>query len=70
MKNIAKYLNTFINAIIFFIVYIIGIGITYVIFKLFKKEFIKPACLPKEKNSYWHNREFKKIDGEGYYQQF
>ena len=56
-----------INTVLLFVVYIIGVGITAIIARLFGKRFLKTRL---GKKSYWNDLDLKKQDLEEYYRQF
>lgn len=63
--NIALIINT----VLLTLVYIIGIGFTSVIAKIFKKHFLE-LKVSKNKESYWQDLNLKKKPIEEYYRQF
>ena len=63
--NIALIINT----VLLTFVYIIGIGFTSIIAKIFKKHFLE-LKVSKNKESYWQNLNLKKRPIEEYYRQF
>ncbi|MBS3140787.1 hypothetical protein J4405_01420 [Candidatus Woesearchaeota archaeon] len=67
-KVVTGTIINIVNFILLLPVYFIGVGITSIIAKLFKKGFLN---LKKEnKKSYWTNNEVKKGEIEDYYRQF
>ena len=61
-------ISLIVNSALLFIVYIIGVGITSIIAKIFGKHFLK--IKEKEKNSYWEYLGLGKKDTDEYYRQF
>jgi len=67
-KDFSDLIANIVNFVLLSVVYFIGVGITSIIAKLFKKGFLN---LKKEnKKSYWTNNEVKKGEIEDYYRQF
>ena len=58
------------NFILLFPVYIVGIGLTSVISKLFKTHFLNLKKIDKKAKSYWEDRTVEDKDLEKYYRQF
>ncbi len=67
-KNFGEDIAQIINLILLSIVYIIGVGITSIVAKIFGKHFLK-LKIDKNKESYWEGLQLsgKKED---YYRQF
>lgn len=57
-----------INTLLLLPVYFIGVGITSLIAKLFKKHFLDIS--PSKKDTYWKDLDIKKRPIEKYYRQF
>lgn len=76
LKNFKKGMNEFsyniiitVNSILLFFVYILGVGITSIFAKLFKKKFLETKISKKEK-TYWSDLNLKKKPIKEYYRQF
>lgn len=69
MQNFGNDLTTMINSALLLIVYIIGVGITCLFSKLFKKKFLETK-LSRKNDSYWSELNLKKQDISHYYRQF
>ena len=67
-KDFAFKVTDVINFILLFFVYYLGVGLTSIIAKVFRKHFLDLNF--KDKNSYWvrHKQTSKKIDE--FYRQF
>ena len=73
-KGFKKGMGTFgsnialiINTLLLFFVYIVGVGLTSIIAKLFRKHFLETRL---SKDSYWSDLNLKKKPIEKYYRQF
>ena len=66
-KEFSKNLAVIVNTVLLSIVYIIGIGITSITAKMFKKKFLETQ---KKKKTYWSDLNLKKKSLEEYYRQF
>lgn len=64
-ENIAVIVNT----ILLFIVYIIGVGITSIVAKIFGKHFME-LKIDNNKDTYWSDLNIDKKSMEDYYRQF
>ena len=69
MQDFGHNITIIINSILLSIVYIIGIGLTSIIAKIFKKSFLDTK-ISKEKKSYWSELNLKKKSLDKYYRQF
>ncbi len=67
MKLFGESLSTVVNTILLLIVYVIGVGLSAVIAKLFKKHFLD---FTHDKKSYWSDLNLKKKTMKDYYRQF
>lgn len=67
IKRFGEYVSTIINAVLLFIVYIIGVGITSMGAKIFRKHFLDKEM---SNTSYWSTLDVKKEHMERYYRQF
>ncbi len=69
MTDFSSNIIVIINSILLAIVYIVGVGLTSIIAKIFRKKFLDTK-LSKEKESYWSDLNLKKKKIEDYYRQF
>lgn len=69
MENFGKNIAIIINSISLSIIYILGVGITSIVAKIFKKHFLNLKISKKEK-TYWLELNLKKRPIEEYYKQF
>ena len=69
MNNFGQIISVIINSILLLIAYIIGIGLTSVAAKIFKKNFLDTK-IDKKRKSYWSDLDIKKKPIEEYYRQF
>jgi len=69
MHNFSSNITIIINTILLTIVYLIGVGLTSIVAKIFKKHFLENK-IQKEKESYWHDLNLKKKPIEEYFRQF
>ena len=67
-KSIGKIIVIIINSILLTIVYFIGVGLTSIIAKIFKKNFLDLKI--SKKKTYWTNLNLKKELIKNYYKQF
>jgi len=58
-----------INTALLFVVYVVGVGLTSIIAKIFRKHFLHMK-LSKKRESYWTELNLKKRPIEHYYRQF
>jgi|TARA_B100002003_G_scaffold247928_1_gene280489 amino acid permease len=68
MKIFGNNIAIIINTLLLFFVYIIGVGFTSIIAKLFRKHFLETKL--SKKDSYWSDLNLKKKPIEKYYRQF
>lgn len=68
-KNFGQNISIIVNSLLLGIVYLAGVGLTAILAKFAKKQFldIKTA---KEKKTYWSDLNLKKENIEKYYRQF
>ena len=68
-QDFGHFVTTIINSILLTVVYFIAVGLTSIIAKIFKKEFLD---IKKKKNvsSYWKDLDLKKKPTKEYYRQF
>ncbi len=68
MKDFGDNIATIVNSALLLAVYLIGVGLTSIIARIFGKRFLD---LRKEsRKSYWRDLNLKKKDIEEYYRQF
>jgi len=67
VKGFSNNISTIINFFLLSIVYLIGVGATSIIAKIFGKHFLN---MKRKKCSYWHDLNLKKKPIEEYYRQF
>ncbi|HLD10921.1 MAG TPA: hypothetical protein VJB89_02470 [Candidatus Nanoarchaeia archaeon] len=68
MKDFGSGISMIVNSILLIIVYLIGVGITSLIAKIFNKRFLQTKFSRKE--TYWEDLNLKKKNKEDYYKQF
>jgi len=68
MKNFGGNIALIINTILLFFVYLVGVGLTSIVAKIFGKHFLETKL--SKKNTYWSNLKLKKKPIEEYYRQF
>ena len=68
LKEFGHLISDVINFVLLSFVYIIGVGITSLLDKLFKKSFLDKDL--KEGKSYWSELNLKKKPIDEYYRQF
>jgi hypothetical protein len=68
MKNFGTTISIIVNSILLFLVYIIGVGLTFIFSKIFKKNFLDTK--PENVKSYWKNINLKNQKKEDCYRQF
>ena len=69
MRNLGYTLTLIVNSILLSIVYFIGIGITSIIAKIFRRHFLETKT-STEKESYWSDLDLKTRPIDDYYRQF
>jgi len=67
MAAFASKLTVIINTALLLFVYIVAVGPTAIVARIFGKKFLKTKL---EKNSYWNKLDLKKEKMEAYYRQF
>ena len=68
MKNFGENIALIINTILLFFVYLIGVGLTSIVAKIFGKHFLEMKL--SKKDTYWNNLKLKKKPIKEYYRQF
>ncbi len=66
-KDFGENISIIINSVLLSIVYLVGVGITSIIAKIAKKEFLETKM---KRESYWSSLNLKKEDKENYYRMF
>ena len=66
-KDFGSNITIIVNTILLIIIYLIGVGITSITAKIFKKKFLYELNSNK---SYWNDLNLKKEQMENYYRQF
>lgn len=67
LKYFGENINFLVNSVLFFIVYVFGVGLTSIIMKIFGKNLLE--LKQDQKKSYW--KDFNEKDNlESYYNQF
>jgi uncharacterized protein YqhQ len=67
MSNFGHLITTLVNSALLFVVYVIGVGATSIIAKIFKKHFLENK---DKKTTYWSKLNLKKRPIQEYYRQF
>ena len=68
-KDFSHILTTLVNTILLLPIYLVGVGLTSIVAKVKKKEFLEGKLSPETK-SYWNDLNVKKKPLQEYYQQF
>jgi len=68
MGNFGYNIAIIINTILLTVVYIFGVGLTFIFAKIFRKHFLETKL--SKKDTYWHDLNLKKRPIEEYYRQF
>ncbi len=68
-KKFGHNISVIINSILLSMVYLVGVGFTSIIAKLFKKNFLETKIL-RDKETYWSDLNLKKKSMKDYYRQF
>lgn len=68
-KLFGETISSLINFLLLSIIYFIGIGLTFIISKIFKKEFLSTQ-IDENSETYWENLNLNKKPLEEYYRQF
>lgn len=69
MKGFGEKITAFVNTALLLLVYIVGVGITSLFARIFRKHFLERKT-SKKKASYWSDLNIKKQEREKYYKQF
>lgn len=69
MQYLRQEIILIINSILLSIVYILGIGVTSIFAKLFRKRFLDTK-ISRERETYWSNLDLEKEPVDNYYRQF
>ena len=68
-KRFGETISAVINSVLLSIVYFIGVGITFVFARIFRKHFLE-LKLEKLNESYWEELNLRKENMGDYYRQF
>lgn len=68
-KNFGYNISIIINSILLLAVYLIGVGITAIFAKIFRKKFLDME-LSDDRKTYWSELNLEKKPTEEYYRQF
>ena len=68
-RAFTESITVIINSVLLAIVYIIGVGFTSIIAKLFRKKFLD-TVISKEAKTYWSDIKITKKSHADYYRQF
>lgn len=69
VKDFTDNITAIVNTVLLFIVYILGIGLTFIFAKIFKKQFLDMET-SDDTESYWSDLNLKEKPLEEYYRQF
>ncbi len=69
LKEFGHCLSAIVNSILLALVYIFGVGLTFIFAKLAGKSFLERKINPKAK-TYWSELDLKKKPIKEYYRQF
>ena len=69
IRDFGHNLTLIVNSILLSIVYCIGIGVTSIIAKIFRRHFLETKT-SEEKETYWSDLDLKTRPIEDYYRQF
>lgn len=68
-KDFGDNIVLIVNVILLSVVYFIGVGLTSILAKLFRKKFLETK-ISKERKTYWSDLNLRKKPMEEYYRQF
>lgn len=68
-KNFSHSISSVVNLILLSVVYFIGVGLTLIMAKLFKKKFLDTS-IEKKYKTYWSSLNLGKRPLKDYYRQF
>ena len=69
IKDFGENISIIVNSILLTVVYLIGVGITSLFAKIFKKHFLG-IKISKKARTYWSDLNLKKKPMKEYYRQF
>ncbi|MDP3698747.1 MAG: hypothetical protein Q8R47_04105 [Nanoarchaeota archaeon] len=69
MKGFGEKITAFVNTMLLLLVYLVGVGLTSFVARIFGKHFLERKT-SKKVNSYWSDLNIKKQEREKYYKQF
>ncbi|MBM3233653.1 hypothetical protein FJZ19_01010 [Candidatus Pacearchaeota archaeon] len=68
MKNFGTTISIIVNSILLLLVYLIGVGLTFLFSKIFRKKFLETK--PENVKTYWKDLNLKNQKKEECYRQF
>ena len=68
-KNFSHSISLVVNLILLSVIYFIGVGLTLIVAKLFKKKFLD-TLMEKKPKTYWSPLDLGKRPLKDYYRQF
>ncbi len=68
-KSFGEHISVIINSILLTTVYFIGVGLSFIIARIFGKKFLD-LSIDKEKKSYWEELNLTKKEKGEYFRQF
>lgn len=69
MQDFGQTISIIFNSLILTIIYLVGVGLTSLLAKIFKKKFLETK-LSKKQDSYWSDINLNNRKIEDYYKQF
>lgn len=69
MLFFGEIINTLVNSILLSFVYLVGVGLTKIVSKIIKKDFLDTK-IEKEKDTYWIDLNSTTKEINSYYRQF
>lgn len=69
MTEFSHNINMVVNSFLLLIVYIVGVGLTSIVAKIFRKHFLDKK-IDRKVNTYWTDLSIKKKQMKEYYRQF
>ena len=67
LGNFGSGIGTIVNSVLLLIVYVIGVGVTAILAKIFRKRFLETK---RKEGSYWTELNLGKKELKEYYRQF
>jgi hypothetical protein len=68
-SNFGHTISAIINSVLLLIVYVLGVGLTWLVAKIVRKQFLQTKVSHKQA-TYWSELGLKKQSTEKYYRQF